>query len=119
MRAMPPAIQLAWNRAKKKFRGYRGVLGVGLDRRRASASLEYQLVIYVLRKLPSEDVDKGQLVPRTFDGLRTDVRVPELVPAAGAPDCMVGDVQWIDWDKIHQIAGRKLVVEAPTHRGGR
>jgi hypothetical protein len=113
---MQEAVQLAWMRARKKFRGYRGVIGVGLDRdRERGTRLDYRLVVYVMTKLPKEKVEAGQLVPRVFDGLRTDVRVPNLVPRQDGPQCMAGDVRWIDWEKIHQLNRTRILPDDRTH----
>lgn len=97
-----------WLRARRAFLPFDEVVGVGYGPKLKDGKIvaHQAIIVFVDRKLPASKVRKGQSIPETFDGLPTDVRVPDLVPGgtehgASQPVCLP-DYQWIDWGKIHR-----------------
>jgi hypothetical protein len=100
-------IENVFLRARRAFLPFHGVVGVGWGPKLAHGKVvaENAIVVYVERKLPAGEIREGQHVPAAFEGHPTDVRVPRLTPDPKGPRdrCLTADVQWIDWQKIHQL----------------
>jgi len=100
-----------WVRARRTFLPYNGVLGVGYGPKFKAGKLvaRYAIIILVERKLPLNEVPEGQVIPSSFEGVPTDLRVPQITPEATSTDRRNElqysdhtDIQWIDWPKIHR-----------------
>jgi hypothetical protein len=117
----------AYQKARQQFLAYRDVIGVGHGPK-FTGGREVKgeaIVVLVLAKLPVPDVPKGELIPTTYLGFPTDVRVPCLsmpVPPnfnynrpPDDPNVQYpSDVEWVDWGKIHQL---KSLQPQPEPRG--
>ena len=119
-----------WVRARRAFLPYGGVVGVGYGPKYKAGKLaaRYAIIILVERKLPPDDVPEGQLIPPSFEGIPTDVRVPQITRDTASADSGNklqhsdhADIQWIDWPKIHRRRikshHRDLPEMKPTVRG--
>ena len=111
-----------WVRARRKFLPYSGVVGVGYGPKFKTGKLvaRYAIIILVERKLPPDGVPEGQLIPPSFEGIPTDVRVPQITPDTSSPDRRNElqhsdhtDIQWIDWPKIHRRRRRPHKPDLP------
>jgi hypothetical protein len=95
-----------WLEARKAFLAFRGVVGVGYGPKERGGKVEVwqAIVVLVEQKLPRNEVPPGELIPESFRGVPTDVRVPRLTPnaASGRGELCLTDYQWIDWDTIHR-----------------
>lgn len=98
-----------WAEARKAFLRLPGVVGVGWGAKlRLGKIVERQsLIVFVDEKLPISDLPPEEVIPPTFQGVPTDVRVPRLTPGSdpqpppGADFCLT-DHMWIDWGKVHR-----------------
>jgi hypothetical protein len=63
---------------------YENVIGVGFGpiERKGKLTLQPGIIALVTQKLPSNEVTKGQLIPKTFHGVSIDVREPSLTEEA-------------------------------------
>jgi hypothetical protein len=84
--ANPDAFMAAFEKARKIFAGKPGVVDViyGLRQKGGVFGDDFAIVILVEEKKPKNEVPRGQLIPATFEGYATDVRV---VPEVGAAAC--------------------------------
>jgi hypothetical protein len=98
-----------WSTARKTFLPLRGVIGVGWGPklREGRVVAHQSIIVLVEMKLPLSSLTPEQVIPPTFRGVPTDVRVPRLTPQAeaGPPpgsDTCLTDHAWIDWGKVHR-----------------
>jgi hypothetical protein len=98
-----------WSDARRAFLRLPGVIGVGWgDKIRSGKVVGHQsVIVFVDKKLPVDSLPADQVIPETFQGAPTDVRVPLLTPGSdpeappGADFCLT-DHTWIDWGKVHR-----------------
>lgn len=97
-------------RAKKKYLPYIGVLGVGYGSkiRKKTIVAQQSIIVLVERKLPEDQVPKGQVIPPDFEGFPVDIRVPRIVMTEEeqvnpVPGFIETDYEWINLGKIHLI----------------
>jgi hypothetical protein len=95
--------------ARRRFLKQPGIIGVGWGPKlRAGKVVAHQsIVVFVDSKVPIEVLPPEQVIPDSFNGVPTDVRVPQIAPAADpqAPpgsDMCLTDHTWIDWGKIER-----------------
>ncbi len=96
-------------RARQAFYIDPHVIGVGIGSRRVGGETrhdEIALIVYVTEKLPKEDL--ALVVPRTFEGIGTDVVAPF---GPDAPQEALGfseshqhsdDMSFVDWTRLHE-----------------
>ena len=67
-------------RAREAFRHIDGVDGVGFGHKETGGAFtnDVAITVFVREKKPSESLGPGDRIPPTFEGYRTDVRVPVL-----------------------------------------
>lgn len=116
-----------WVRARRAFLPYSGVVGVGYGPKFKGGKLaaRYAIIILVERKLPPDEIPEGQRIPPSFEGIPTDVRIPQITPdvtsSEGGKHLRYSDhtdIQWIDWPKIHRRRKKPRTPEMkPSVRG--
>ncbi len=77
IRSNPDAFMAAYARARPQLGKLKGVIGVGYGLKATGRAFtnDVAILVYVMRKLPNEQVPADQLVPPSFEGYRTDVRL--------------------------------------------
>lgn len=116
-------------RAREKFLGLDGVLGVGpgVKFRKGKLLDQRAIVVLVERKLSEDSLDKAQLIPPSFEGFPTDVREPILDRRAAVKAglevegelCLATDYELLDEGKLHELGERQRAdsdvdADAPT-----
>ena len=74
----------AYQRARDLFGRMEGVVGVGFGRKETGDAVtsDLSITVYVRKKKREDEIPPEKRIPSTFDGYRTDVRVPpEVEPA--------------------------------------
>ena len=114
--------------AHKVFISYEGVLGIGYGTKRIKGkdTKTTAVVVFVEKKLPKEKVKKGELIPKTFASLPTDVEEVHFKrkkSRKGDKGLYEDYEAWpterfLDWGKIHRLSveQKKRQVEAPEPR---
>lgn len=105
-----------WSEARRTFLELPGVVGVGWGAKlRSGKVVDYQsIIVFVDAKLPIAELPPEQVIPSSFRGVPTDVRVPLITretdpEAPPGTDMCLTDNMWIDWGKVHrrQVAGTR------------
>jgi hypothetical protein len=113
----------AFDKARKKFLPYNGVIGVGLGpklRKGKVVSLD-AIIVLVTKKLSMDDVPEDEQIPQFFEGFPVDIRVPRLeLRGEGRKgfEFEETEYQWIDWGKIHRLHQLQQSVRVSTKREG-
>ncbi len=106
----------AFDKARKKFLPYDGVIGVGLGpklRKGKVVSLD-AIIVLVTKKLSMDEVPEGEQIPQFFEGFPVDVHVPRLELRGEGKrgfEFEETEYEWIDWGKIHRL--HRLLLSRP------
>ena len=98
----------AFDKARKKFLPYNGVIGVGLGpklRKGKVVSLD-AIIVLVTKKLSMDEVPEDEQIPQFFEGFPVDVHVPRLTIRGEEKkgfEFVETEYEWIDWGKIHRL----------------
>ena len=78
----------AYVRARDVFKRIDGVAGVGYGHKEVGGDFtnDVAITVFVDEKKPSESLSPGDRIPPTFEGYRTDVRVPVLTQLLACDD---------------------------------
>lgn len=106
---------------REKLLAFDNVIGVGFGQRESGGELtdELAVIVYVERKLPNEELQERQRLPRYVDDVRVDVRTPrfteeeyrEFLEANGIDyddaECNL-DHFFLDDGKVHEMVQRRV-----------
>ncbi len=113
----------AFDKARKKFLPYAGVIGVGLGpklKKGEVVSLD-AIIVLVTKKLPMDEVPENEQIPQFFEGFPVDVHVPRLELRGEEKkgfEFQETEYEWIDWGKIHRQHQLQLSLPILTEREG-
>jgi hypothetical protein len=106
-------VQGVLDKAREAFYKDDNVIGVGIGPRRVSNRVrrnENALLVYVMQKLPESEIDSDKIIPKEFEGLKTDVIEPISPDAPKAAvdyvreHYVMHDLGSIDWARLHELS---------------